>query len=932
MKKILLLNAFFLQLLLLCAMQPAYAQSAFINEIHYDNSGGDVGEGIEVAGPAGTDLAGYSLVLYNGNGGGAYATFSLNGVIPKQDGNYGTLFFATPNLQNGSPDGVALVAANGSVLQFLSYEGAFTAVGGPANGLNSTDIGVAESSGSPADNSLQLIGTGTTYSSFSWQASAPSSYGRINPGQSFGGVVVEPEADTVDIATARSLPRGTEVIVCGVLTATDHFAGPAFIQDATGGIALFDEQVQATGLFQIGDSICVKATVGAFNQQVQLVNVSELDSYGTATAPISPKTISINELASVEGQLIRLEGVSFSDAGLLFPNSNYTITDGATTAQLRIDADVQSLVGKLIPEGNVQITGVVGSFRGSMQLLPRFEADLPAAQPYVAEGSDIAPSSTLDIATWNMEFFGATQNNFGPSNEALQLENAKKVLLALNADIIAVQEVSDEAFLAQLLSQLPGNWAQHCSDAYSYSYEPADPDFPAQKLCYIYNTDVVNVLEERVLFQEFYTTLRTSGDASLLPDYPASVSSFWASGRLPYLLKVQANVAGKTEELVLVNIHAISNGGGIQSYYRRAYDVQVLKDTLDAQYSNAQLVILGDYNDDVDEPVLDEAPSEVSPYAVFVNSNDYYVPTKSLSDRGFRSYITQDNVIDHITISTELSPEYIEGSEQVFIPFSLIPDFVSTTSDHMPVLVRFELFDPLVVEITGKNQLYAGYAPESCTSLAAQVSGGKGTYTYLWSTGETSASIRICPQESTTYTLTVFDEVGNSTTESFYVCVTDVACQAGKVQLCWLPSANKKVAIQLCLPSFLVNMFLQKGASLGSCFEESCTTEKAVAKNSRLQQPYEVRQLNINSLLEITPSLASEKTSVNFVVPEDGVTTVQLFSTAGVALATLFEQKAEAASIHSLELNISSLQPGMYLVKMSTASGEVFTQKFVVKH
>src|SRR5690606_35449458 len=40
---------------------PLSAQSAtpvFINEIHYDNTGTDAGEFVEVAGPAGTDLAG----------------------------------------------------------------------------------------------------------------------------------------------------------------------------------------------------------------------------------------------------------------------------------------------------------------------------------------------------------------------------------------------------------------------------------------------------------------------------------------------------------------------------------------------------------------------------------------------------------------------------------------------------------------------------------------------------------------------------------------------------------------------------------------------------------------------------------------------------------------------------------------------------------
>jgi hypothetical protein len=43
--------------------------TVFINEFHYDNTGGDTGEFIEIAGPAGTDLTGWSIVLYNGANG-----------------------------------------------------------------------------------------------------------------------------------------------------------------------------------------------------------------------------------------------------------------------------------------------------------------------------------------------------------------------------------------------------------------------------------------------------------------------------------------------------------------------------------------------------------------------------------------------------------------------------------------------------------------------------------------------------------------------------------------------------------------------------------------------------------------------------------------------------------------------------------------------
>lgn len=120
-------------------------QHVFINEIHYDNASADVNEAIEVAAPAGTDLAGWSLVLYNGSNSAVYATESLTGIVPDQNSGFGTVSFPIVSIQNGSPDVIALVNASGDLVQFLSYEGTFTAVEGPANGIISIDIGVSES-------------------------------------------------------------------------------------------------------------------------------------------------------------------------------------------------------------------------------------------------------------------------------------------------------------------------------------------------------------------------------------------------------------------------------------------------------------------------------------------------------------------------------------------------------------------------------------------------------------------------------------------------------------------------------------------------------------------------------------------------------------------------------------------------------------------
>src|SRR5688500_1703162 len=88
----LLLSAVVIQQLYFARTAHA-AISVFINEIHYDNTGTDAGEAIEVAGPAGTNLTGWSIVLYNGAGGASYDTKALSGIIPNQAAGFGTLHF-----------------------------------------------------------------------------------------------------------------------------------------------------------------------------------------------------------------------------------------------------------------------------------------------------------------------------------------------------------------------------------------------------------------------------------------------------------------------------------------------------------------------------------------------------------------------------------------------------------------------------------------------------------------------------------------------------------------------------------------------------------------------------------------------------------------------------------------------------------------------
>jgi hypothetical protein len=122
------------------------ANHLVINEVDYDQSGTDTTEFIEIYNPSSSaiSLAGKQIILINGNGDTVYATINLGtGMLPA--GGY--LVIAGANvtvpasamkvdpgwdmdaIQNGSPDGIALIDNNThTLIDALSYEGAMTTV------------------------------------------------------------------------------------------------------------------------------------------------------------------------------------------------------------------------------------------------------------------------------------------------------------------------------------------------------------------------------------------------------------------------------------------------------------------------------------------------------------------------------------------------------------------------------------------------------------------------------------------------------------------------------------------------------------------------------------------------------------------------------------------------------------------------------------
>ncbi len=165
----------------------------FINELHYKNNGPDVNEGIEVFGPANVNLNDYEIHFYKANG-ALHQTFdkmiNLSGVIDDEGDGYGAIWFDVPNIFDGIGAVCLYNSQTSQIVQFLSYRAdQQVADDGIAMGLTATgmyDTGgttVAGETGTMVGESLQLFGTGSCPSDFTWEKDVPQTRGMLNVNQ-----------------------------------------------------------------------------------------------------------------------------------------------------------------------------------------------------------------------------------------------------------------------------------------------------------------------------------------------------------------------------------------------------------------------------------------------------------------------------------------------------------------------------------------------------------------------------------------------------------------------------------------------------------------------------------------------------------------------------------------------------------------------------
>jgi|GEM_PF-434887 len=320
--------------------------------------------------------------------------------------------------------------------------------------------------------------------------------------------------------------------------------------------------------------------------------------------------------------------------------------------------------------------------------------------PVSLSGNSYDVANTLEVVNWNMEWFGSDPaSNLGPKDKNLQNANATKIINALKADVYALVEVVDTMRLRTIVANMPG-YAYRVGDFGSYADNRQDVDYNgAQKLAFVYRTSVVSNPKFTVPFR--------SAQADNKPDY-----TYWSSGRFPFQMTADVTLNGVTKPVTFIAIHAKANTSPTATAYdRRKNSADELKAYLDTNYSGANVVVLGDFNDDLDQTITTGLSTTATSYSAFTSdAANYPSPTlQELSLTGKKSTVSYSDVIDHVVTTKPFYSYYIKGTTEVQTSIAAtVANYGTTTSDHYPVLTRYSFDAPDLIVNTANQQVAGG--------------------------------------------------------------------------------------------------------------------------------------------------------------------------------------------------------------------------------
>jgi len=220
-------------------------------------------------------------------------------------------------------------------------------------------------------------------------------------------------------------------------------------------------------------------------------------------------------------------------------------------------------------------------------------------------------------------------------------------IIALQPDIIALQEISSELSLQTLANRL---------DDYEYALADGGGNWG---LAYIYNSTEVALFTDPY---EIYT-------------------GYWSAfPRPPFVLETNWN--GK--KVVIINNH-LKAYGDIENIERRIEAIELLDEYIDENLNDERVVILGDMNDELTDDVNNV-------FDIMLNDQQSYFFTDLSIAQGsnlFWSYPSYPSHIDHIAITNELFTAHFETKTVLYDTYldGHWTEYIEYISDHRPVAI-----------------------------------------------------------------------------------------------------------------------------------------------------------------------------------------------------------------------------------------------------
>ena len=184
---------------------------------------------------------------------------------------------------------------------------------------------------------------------------------------------------TLTIAQARAAGAGQLVRVRGIITVSNQFASPSYIQDSTAGLAVYSTAFSSS--VKVGDIWEVAGTLKDFNGLLEVDPISDTLKISSGNVVPAPKIVKSTDLTeSNEGQLVRVNKLKFEGEGSFAASTNYNADDAYVTAAIRI-VSATGIGLSPIPTDSVNVVGVLGEYTGIYQLMPRSLSDIGVIDP-----------------------------------------------------------------------------------------------------------------------------------------------------------------------------------------------------------------------------------------------------------------------------------------------------------------------------------------------------------------------------------------------------------------------------------------------------------------------------------------------------------------------------------------------------------------------